>query len=300
MGANVSAPSRPPPSPPPPPPSPPRPQPLPQPQPQPMIQTQPQPQPAQLPQLPLPITGRLTDDIDTILKLQDVQLSNAMNKIKNNPTALNNYIASRKGELYSSITNEHSDTFAKVFGDLQRASDTTNNIMYYSVRNKDLDRLQEIMLKRQMGEAENAAYDNQISKRQFQINQWTNGNKMDTLFFLQLLFIYLTLTAPMVYLKNLELLPSSVFYGVMGLLTFALVMTIVVRAQYTNKTRDQHLWNRRRFASMGGPPTAITCPAVTGAIDDSIKYLKEYQKDIGTKMESAGNKIEKAFDILST
>ena len=208
----------------------------------------------------------LQKNIQDALNAQDVELANALNGMKADPSKLSDFISTRKADLYNTVSREHSDSFQKVFGDLQRSSDTTKNILYYHVRNKDLDSLQQQIFDNTKVSADNATYDSQVAKRQFEVNEWTVGNKQDTLFFLQMLFIGLTLTAPLLYMNRGGMIPSAVFYGVMGLVIVAIILTMVVRAQYTNKTRDQTFWNRRRFKTMGGPPVSPTCEAVVGAL----------------------------------
>jgi hypothetical protein len=208
----------------------------------------------------------LQKNIQDVLNAQDVELANALNGMKADPSKLSDFISTRKADLYNTVSREHSDSFQKVYGDLQRSSDTTKNILYYHVRNKDLDGLQQQIFDTTKNSADNATYDSQVAKRQFEVNEWTVGNKQDTLFFLQMMFIALTLTAPMLYMHRGGMIPGSVFYGVVGLIAIAVGMTLIVRAQYTTKTRDQTFWNRRRFNSMGGPPVAPTCDAVIGAL----------------------------------
>lgn len=222
----------------------------------------------------------LGKNIQDVLNAQDVQLANAITELKNDPARLADFISKRKAELYNTVTAEHSDSFKKVYGDLERSSDTTKNILYYAVRNKDLDSLQQQIFDRTKAEAANASYDSQTAKRQFEANEWTSGNKNDTLFFFQLMFIGLTLTAPLLYMQKNGMIPTSVFYGVVGLVLVALVLTVVVRAQYTEKTRDQTFWNRRRFAQMGGPPTPPTCEAIQAVAARGIAGAQEISQDI--------------------
>jgi hypothetical protein len=237
----------------------------------------------------------LSDNINSVLQLQDVELANAMNDLKGDGAKLTSFIGARKSELYNTVSTEHSDSFQKVFGDLQRATDTTKNTLYYNVRNKDLNNLQKVILDRASAEAENASHDSQVAKRQFEINEWTSGNKMDTLFFFQILFIYLTVFAPLLYMKNVGFIPSSVFYGTISLLTFAVIMTVVVRSQYTEKTRDYRFWNRRRFAQMGGPPVLPSCPAISGMASDLYNKGSNLGKKAFDTTTLLGNSISNAY-----
>ena len=140
--------------------------------------------------------GRMDQNIRDVLSLQDIQLANAMTNLKDDPTKLTTFIRQQQNSLYSTVTKEHSDNFQKVFNDLQNAGNTVKNITYYHVRNKDLDNTQEAIFGKARAEADAATYDSQIAKRQFEINEWTSGNKMDTLFIMQMIFIGLTLTTP--------------------------------------------------------------------------------------------------------
>ena len=103
---------------------------------------------------------------------------------------------------------------------------------------------------------------NSNAKRQYEINEWTSNNKLDTLFFYQLLLITLTIIAPLLYLNKNGLLSSIAFYGISGILAIAVILTLLIRYQYTSGSRDLRYWNRRRFAKMGGPPTPITCDSL--------------------------------------
>jgi hypothetical protein len=197
-----------------------------------------------------------------VLSLQDVQLANAMTNLRNNPVQLQKFIQQQKSSLYNTVTKEHSDNFQKVFNDLENSGNTVKNITYYHVRNKDLDNTQSAVFDKARAEADAATYDSQIAKRQFEINEWTSGNKMDTLFIMQMTFIGLTLTAPLLYMVRIGIVPWSVFSMISVLVLLAIILTFVVRYQYHDKSRDLRFFNRRRFASMGGPPTPPTCEAV--------------------------------------
>ena len=229
----------------------------------------------------------LARNISDVLTLQDVELANAMTALKGNPGKLSEFISSRKAQVYNSVTKEHSDNYAKVHGDLIRAGDTIKNITYYHVRNKDLDNTQEAVYSKAKADADAATYDSQIAKRQFEINEWTVGNKQDTLFIMQLIFISLTFIAPLIYLVRLDLLPLSVFYGIVSLILIALILTFMIRYQYTDKTRDLRFWNRRRFANMGGPPTIPTCEAIQGLPAEIMKGIKSAENTIKDTAGSA-------------
>jgi hypothetical protein len=230
----------------------------------------------------------LEKSIEDSLRLQDIELANSVSFLKNDPTKLAKFISQKKAALYDTVTKEHSDNFQKVYSDLVHSGDTVKNITYYHVRNKDLDNTQQAVVDRVRNEAEAATYDSQIAKRQFEINEWTVGNKMDTLFFMQLLFIGLTITAPLLYLTRAGFIPMTVFSSISFMILVALVLTFVVRYQYTDQTRDLRFWNRRRFAQMGGLPTPPTCEAIQGLYSSSLAAAQE----LGEQASSAGAAVQ--------
>jgi hypothetical protein len=240
----------------------------------------------------------LDKNIQDVLRLQDVQLANAMNTLRADPSKLNTFITDRKADLYNTVTKEHSDNFQKVYGDLTRASNTTKNILYYHVRNKDLDSLQNQVYQNTKGTADAATMNSQNAKRQVEMNEWSAENKRDTLFVLQLTFIVLTLTAPLLYVQRMGLLPSSVFYGIIGLLVLAVILTITVRAQYTEKTRDQRFWNRRQFAKMGGPPVTPTCEEQQGLYERGANALANVEDSMESNLNDVQSRLTNASNAL--
>ena len=237
----------------------------------------------------------LEKNIQDTLRLQDIELANAMTSLRNNPAQLSQFISQQKGALYNTVTKEHSDNFEKVYGDLVRSGDTVKNIAYYHVRNKDLDNTQQSVFSNARAAADAATYDSQIAKRQFEINEWTAGNKRDTLFFMQLLFIALTITAPLLYLTRAGFVPMSVFSTISFLILLALVLTFVVRYQYTDRSRDLRFWNRRRFAQYGGPPTAPTCESVQALYSSSMAATASMADQAKSTLTNTASKVQAAL-----
>lgn len=228
----------------------------------------------------------LTTATQQITEASDIFLVNALAKLKEDQPALNAYAAATKNSLYDKVVQEHSDTFAKNYDDLTNASNTNKNVMYYYIRNKDLNKIQGSISDRAESEAMAAQHDSHLAKRQFEINEWTNGNKLDTLFVFQLIFIGLLLSAPLLYAKKLGMLPSSVFYVVLMIIFLAILFTIVIRAQYTIKTRDQRFWHKRRFPGAPVPPTSI-CPSAS----DLLSSVSGVSGDIQAAYNNLGGSL---------
>ena len=81
--------------------------------------------------------------------------------------------------------------------------------------------------------------------RQGEINEWAAQNKLDTLFFLQITFLYFCVMIVLFFLRQSEMIPSGVVYGVGGVLLLIVFFILWNRASYTQTSRDKRYWNRR-------------------------------------------------------
>lgn len=236
-----------------------------------------------------------------VLTIQDATLLNSLNSLT--PDKLQEFASQRKNDIYNAVKEDHSDSFTKVHGDLVRSGNTVKNILYYAVRNKDLESTHDSVYNAAKGNADAALYDSQIAKRQFEINEWTVGNKRDTLFFMQIMFIALVIYVPLLYLNRIGILPSSTLYGIGFLLLIAVIFTFVVRYQYSDKLRDNKYWNRRRFAQMGGPPVTPTCESLKSLAQQSSEALSAELTDASSNfssgLSSLGSTLSSASASLS-
>jgi len=85
--------------------------------------------------------------------------------------------------------------------------------------------------------------------RQGEINEWQAQNKLDTLFFLQILFVYFSIVVILLYLRQAKMLSSSSVYSTVGILLVVVIGILWNRVSYTNMSRDSRYWNRRYIAA---------------------------------------------------
>ena len=83
--------------------------------------------------------------------------------------------------------------------------------------------------------------------RQGEINEWQAQNKFDTLFFLQVMFIFFCSSIVLLYLRQWMILPGPTAYWIIALLFVVVIGVFVNRAYYTYYKRDKRYWNRRRY-----------------------------------------------------
>lgn len=91
-----------------------------------------------------------------------------------------------------------------------------------------------------------------LVKRQAEINEWSNFNKLDTLYFMQLMFIILTFIIIFSFLKTNGFISNSLFILLSSILGIIAVIVLILRARFTNINRDSRYWHKNRFPSEPG------------------------------------------------
>jgi hypothetical protein len=183
------------------------------------------------------------------------------------------YLQDSQDKVFKNVTNLKDETMQKVYGDLQRASDTERSVYLYHQRNKDLSALQDQVYKSQKNNADAVINDRDLAKRQFEINQWSFGNKMDTLFIYSQLFIILCTFIVLLFIWHIGILSASVVFIFILILLLIFTFTIVNRTQYTNDLRDERYWNRRKFPTYKPVPKPDLCNM---DINKEVEKAKEF------------------------
>jgi len=166
--------------------------------------------------------------------------------------------ASNQESLIKSITTAETNNFLQT---LNSADGASNNSLTYGVllsRNKTIDDIAKDMTAQNL-QATNGAKD--TYSRQAEINEWQAQNKLDTLFFLQLTFLFFTLMVVLLFLRQYGMMTNGMLWMVGGFCLLILVGTLWNRASYTMNSRDKRYWNRRFLGleDSGLSAKAATC-----------------------------------------
>jgi hypothetical protein len=124
----------------------------------------------------------------------------------------------------------------------EQASTTALNYGMLLSRNQTIDYIAKDMTE-QNKKVNNGARDTYA--RQAEINEWQAQNKLDTLFFLQILFLYFAVLVILIFLRQSSLVPSSMLYIIGGIGLLIVIGVLWNRASYTSRSRDKRYWNRR-------------------------------------------------------
>lgn len=155
--------------------------------------------------------------------------------------------ATKVAEVQNQILNTESTSFDSAYAPATAASKTA--LTYGMVLDRN-NTIQSIANDLTMENKSKMSGTRDTYARQAEINEWQAQDKFDTLFFLQLLFIYLAAMVVSLYLRQVGMFPSSIVNILAGLGLVIIGLILWNRASYTSSSRDQRYWNRR-FMGLG-------------------------------------------------
>ena len=237
----------------------------------------------------IPMT-EITQELERLKFAQD---------LRKNPSDYAAYVNQRVDEMSDEVFARKRAAFQKAQIDLGRYMDMDHNANFYKSRNADVDRLTTSIEENNNRLVQAVAADKDITKRQFEINEWYNYNKLETLFFLQLFFIAALSGAIIVYLEKNGIITSTLAGMLYAILAIIAGGTGLYRYYYTARTRDPRLWHRRNFGKATPPKKAVQCDkdgnvvfdvnsvipkAVTQCADDATRRYEKWQENLQKEM----------------
>ncbi len=189
--------------------------------------------------------GNLQSVTDLTRLVQDVQYTSALKGMTEQQKQ--SYFDSQKQELLGNILDDRAGTFQKTFVDAARNNSLQQSLFFYQQRNRDLENVGKALENQNKASIGVARYNNELATRQYEINEWSYNNKLDTLFVFQILFVTILITAGLVYLNKLGFLSMTILGIVVGILLFVDIAVLINRFNYTQRVRDKRYWNRRTF-----------------------------------------------------
>jgi len=187
----------------------------------------------------------LSDVINSTQSLSDLELKSYLANL--NPQQQVDFVNQSKADAVNAISANKAANFTSANNALLGADNSITSAAYYLLRTQDLTNLATDMYTVTSKQATEKTVNKTLADRQYEINEWANSNKLDTLYFLQVLFITLTFIATLLFLQKNGLMPSYLF----GLFAFlALLFAVIVlfwRWRFTAVKRDGRYWNKQRW-----------------------------------------------------
>lgn len=198
--------------------------------------------------------------------LQDIELAEAMNRLKSNPAEFRTWLQSQQESVYDDIVKQKEDTFNKVYGDFQRASKVEESILMHNKRAKELTDMVDSVYQNQETAATAILQDKNLANRKHEMNEWSVGNKQDTLFVFSSLFLLLSGLLLLTGIWRLGLISSSLWVGFAAPMIIVFILVALSRWRYTDTLRNKRYWNKKIFEGKSQKINVPSCPQMADAV----------------------------------
>lgn len=182
-----------------------------------------------------------------VLNAQELAGIQFSQDIQSDPAQYQAYVKQNVQKLMDETLGRKRSAFQKSYVDTGRYMDMDHNAQLYQTRSSDVDKIQSVIRDANTKVESGIDMDKKNSRRQFEINEWAHQNKLETLFFLQLLFITVLVLAVFLFLAKNGILPRMIAGSLIAIVFLGVAYTGYYRWSYTNNTRDPRQWSRRIF-----------------------------------------------------
>jgi hypothetical protein len=241
--------------------------------------------------------------LDTVIKdtsfYQDIELATALGTFRNNPAQLQSFLQKQQASVYNDIVKQKSNTFNKVYGDLNRAAKSQESVLMYNQRNKELASVHDQVYNNQKNMATAVTNDQNLANRKNEMNEWSVGNKNDTLFVYSSLFIALSGLLLCIVLWKLGIMSASFCGSLAALLIIIFVLILMNRYQYTDISRDKRYWNRKNFSGKYGKIPVPSCPGMMDDITSGAAAVSQYAQNAQKRAMIVGENVSNVMGSVA-
>jgi hypothetical protein len=165
------------------------------------------------------------------------------------PEQKDQFVAGQIAGAVAAVELEKQNKFNESSDKISGLDNNISSVMYYLARTRDLKHMAsdvDTITQKQLSTI-NSNHD--LSIRQHEVNEWANSNKLDTLYFLQLLFVTLSFIGVLLFLKVNGLITGTLFTMLTAISGVLLVLVLIIRYRYTAVARNNRYWSKSRFPS---------------------------------------------------
>ena len=192
------------------------------------------------------------------------------------------YASETAGNAVDKIKGLKQDRFNYLSQDLTGADNNIISTAYYLTRTKDLTQMASDIDKVAVRQLQTSDINGNIINRQNEINEWANSNKLDTLFFLQVLFLCLTFVSALFFMNHSGIISNYLLNLCIVLSVAVAIFVLITRARYTMVRRDSRYWSKLRYPKLQVPNNkgANECPGDAPA--DALPALPQKEVKVCT------------------
>jgi hypothetical protein len=188
-------------------------------------------------------------DLDTLIDqtklLGDMELQAYLGSL--NDSQRSEFMSDNVAETINTVNNQKSARFTDLIDQATGADNNVTSAAYYLARTRDLTSFTKDVDDMTVAQLNVRSVNKGLAGRQHEINEWANLNKLDTLYFMQVLFISLSFVSLSIFFyKNGAISPPLFSFICYSVGIMALLM-LILRWRFTRVKRDHRYWHKERF-----------------------------------------------------
>jgi hypothetical protein len=201
-----------------------------------------------------------------IVDLQDIEKIQYLQTLQSDPAKYSNYVQGKTTRILSETVDARRAAFTKAAGDMARLMDMDHNSLVALGRTQDLANTQDQIITTQRNETNAITSNEQLARRQVEINNYYYENKRETLFLLQLILLIMLTVTVILSLRSYGYITQDASDYILLFVIIVGGATWLYRWYYTTTIRDPKFWNRRTFEQDGSlaPPSGEICIGADG------------------------------------
>lgn len=233
--------------------------------------------------------GNQQSAINTIGIFQDIEFNDAYGKLINEQGGnLASFIVQQQDNIRNSVQSQKDAAITKLYGDLDQSIKNQDSILLMNNNYKAIKDIYTDVYNNQQKTIDTIANDKSVNGRKYEMNEWSVGNKQETLFIYSMLFVALCTTTLLVLMRKIGIINTGLMSILILLLVLIVIFTVIYRRNYTNYLRDRRYWNRKKFRPETGPQIPNICDIssddVQKAYDDKINDLNNLYKNVQSSL----------------
>jgi hypothetical protein len=157
------------------------------------------------------------------------------------------FVMENVGETLREVDKSKSSRFNELFDQAIGADNNVVSAAYYVARTRDLSNLARSVDDLAVKQINVSEINGDLANRQNEINEWSNSNKLDTLYVMQVIFICLSLIGFLAALLSIDIINNTMFLAISLFLLVAVLILIIMKWRYMNVIQDERYWNKMKF-----------------------------------------------------
>ena len=186
-----------------------------------------------------------------IVDLQDLEKVQSLLTLQADPAKYSAYVTEKSGRILAETIDTKRASFVKSSGDLARTLDMDHNSIVALNRTRDLENTQGQIISEQARQGDTILSNQNMTRRQVEINNWYYENKRETLFVLQLVLLVVLTLVVILGAASYGWIADDASDYLMGFVIVVGAGTWIYRWYYTSTIRDPRYWNQRKFEQDG-------------------------------------------------